>query len=65
MLYSLAASVGAKMLQNVLTIYLSGALGLLFVGTRLPAEVRLVPILLAALVWPVGMPLLAWRTFGR
>ncbi len=53
------------MLQNVLTIYLSGALGLLFVGTRLPTEIRLVPILLAALIWPVGMPLLAWRTFGR
>lgn len=53
------------MLYDLLAIYLSGAAGLLFIGTRLPADVGLVPILFAALVWPVGMPVMAWKSFGK
>ncbi len=53
------------MLHNLLTIYLSGAAGLLVIGTRRPPEVRLAPIVVAALIWPVAMPWMAWRNFSR
>jgi hypothetical protein len=53
------------MLHNFLTIYLSGAAGLLFIGTRLPSEVRLASIVVAALIWPIGMSWMAWRNFSR
>ena len=49
------------MLYQLLTIYLSGATGFLFIGTWLEPEVRLERILIAAFAWPV----VAWRMFGR
>ena len=53
------------MLTQLLTIYLAGAAAILFIGTRLDRGVPFAPILIAALAWPVALPVVVLRAMSR